>query len=69
MFPDVLAPQRRGMVMTEELRQELERLKNHKMSAAELDAQRVSFVYGNAPKEDKGTKESVRRSLGQVEAA
>lgn len=46
--------------MTDELRQALEALKDHKMSAAELDAQRISFAYGNAPKEDKGTKEAMK---------
>jgi hypothetical protein len=49
--------------MTEELRQALEALKGKKMSASEMDAQRLSFVYGNASKEDKGTKEDVRRAL------
>jgi hypothetical protein len=48
--------------MTEELQKALEALKGHKMSAAELDAQRISFAYGNAPKEDQGTKEAVRRA-------
>lgn len=55
--------------MTEELKKALNALKGHKMSAAEMDAQRISFAYGNAPKEDKGTKEAVRRaSLAEVTA-
>jgi len=49
--------------MTRELRQALNRLKGTAMSAAEFDAQRLSFVYGNAPVEDKGSKDDVRRSL------
>jgi hypothetical protein len=49
--------------MNEELRKELDGLKGKKMSPEELEAQKISFVYGNAPKEDKGTKASVRRSL------
>ena len=49
--------------MTEELRQALARLKGKPMQAAEFEAQRLSFVYGNASKEDRGTKEDVRRSL------
>jgi len=52
--------------MTEELRKELERLKGSKMPASELDAQRISFVYGNAETKDKGTKETVRRSLTEM---
>lgn len=53
--------------MTDELKQALAALKGHKMSPAELEDQRISFAYGNAPKEDKGTKEAVRRaSLAEV---
>jgi hypothetical protein len=56
--------------MTDELRKALEALKGHKMSPAELDAQRISFAYGNAPKEDKGTKEAVRlAAMGEVSVA
>lgn len=49
--------------MTEELRKALDRLKGTAMPAAEFEAQRLSFVYGNSAKEDRGTKEDVRRSL------
>jgi hypothetical protein len=49
--------------MTEELRNALDALRGQKMSADELDAQRLSFVYGNSSKEDKGTKEDIRRAL------
>lgn len=45
--------------MTEELKRALDALKGHKMTSEELEAQRISFAYGNAPKEDKGTKEAV----------
>lgn len=56
--------------MTDELKKALDALKGHKMSRAELDAQRISFAYGNAPKEDKGTKEAVRlASLAEVPVA
>jgi hypothetical protein len=53
--------------MNEELRRELDRLKDNKMSPEELEAQKISFVFGNAPKEDKGTKASVRKSLELAE--
>jgi len=52
--------------MTEELKKELQRVKGRSMTADEVEAQRVSFVYGNAPKDDHGTKETVRRSLELV---
>jgi hypothetical protein len=54
---------REYFAMTKELRQALNRLKGKPMPASEFEAQRLSFVYGNASKEDKGTKEDVRRSL------
>ena len=49
--------------MDEKLAKELDRLKGHVMSPAEIAAQRESFVYGNAPGDDRGTRETVRRSL------
>lgn len=55
--------------MTEELRNALDAMKGKKMSAAELEAQRISFAYGNASKEDTGTKETVRRSSEMTELA
>lgn len=56
--------------MTDELKKALDALKGHKMSEHELNEQRISFAYGNAPKEDKGTKEAVKRaSLAEVSAA
>jgi hypothetical protein len=51
------------MRMNDDLREALDRLKGTKMSTAEFEAQRLSFIYGNAPTEDKGSKEDVRRSL------
>jgi hypothetical protein len=53
----------RGSTMTEELKNELQRVKGREMTPVEVEAQRVSFVYGNAPADDHGTKETVRRSL------
>lgn len=55
--------------MTEELRTALAKVKGRDMTAAELDAQRISFAYGNAPEEDNGTKESVTRSLREARVA
>lgn len=49
--------------MTNELEKELQRIRGREMTPAEVEAQRVSFVYGNAPADDHGTKETVRRSL------
>lgn len=56
--------------MTDELRKLLESLKDYRMTESELDAQRISFAYGNAPKEDTGTKEAMRRaSRAELSAA
>lgn len=55
--------------MSEELEKALESLKGYRMSQEELDAQRISFVYGNASTEDKGTKESVKRAIEMAEIA
>lgn len=49
--------------MSEALAREFERVQNREMTPAEIEAQRVSFVYGNAPRDDRGTKETVRKSL------
>lgn len=54
--------------MTKQLAKLLERLKGHTMSSAEIEAQRVSFVYGNAPGDDRGTRKTVRKSLELEEA-
>ncbi len=55
--------------MSEELRLALESLKDYKMSQAEMDAQRISFVYGNASSNDHGTRESVERAIDMAEMA
>jgi hypothetical protein len=55
--------------MTEELRKALDALRGQPMPAAEFEAQRLSFVYGNGAKEDRGTKEDVRRSLTEANFA
>ncbi|HEX7856074.1 MAG TPA: hypothetical protein VF503_20530 [Sphingobium sp.] len=55
--------------MTEELKNALDALKGHKMTVTELEEQRISFAYGNAPEEDNGTRESVARSLKEAELA
>ncbi|MEO5774818.1 MAG: hypothetical protein ABIQ32_11975 [Sphingomicrobium sp.] len=55
--------------MSEELRAALESLKGYQMSQEERDAQRISFIYGNASSEDNGTKESVERAIDMAEMA
>lgn len=55
--------------VTDELREELERQRGTKMTFQELEAQKISFVYGNAPQADKGTKASVKKSLELAELA
>jgi hypothetical protein len=54
--------------MNEQLRKLIERLKGRVMTQADIEAQRVSFVYGNAPGDDRGTRETVRKSLELEEA-
>jgi hypothetical protein len=49
-----------------ELRALLERAKTEVVSDEELRAQRASFVYGNAPKGSRITKESAIRSVNRV---
>lgn len=56
-------------MMSEELRLALESLKDYKMSQTEMDAQRLSFVYGNASSDDNGTKEAVERAIEMAEMA
>jgi hypothetical protein len=53
--------------MSEELQRALESIKGHRMNAEEREAQRVSFVYGNASSKDNGTKEAVVRALDLAE--
>jgi hypothetical protein len=49
-----------------ELRQRLEMTKTVFMTEEQLKEQRASFVYGNAPKESRITKESARRATEHV---
>lgn len=53
--------------MSEELLAALESVKGYRMTREELDAQRVSFVYGNAPEEENSTRESVERAVDLAE--
>lgn len=53
--------------MSDELQQALEKLKGYKMSPQELDAQRISFVYGNGSEDDNDTKESVKKAIEEAE--
>jgi hypothetical protein len=46
--------------MTDKLNELLNAARQREMSADDTEVQRVSFVYGNAPEEDRGTKETVR---------
>lgn len=49
--------------MSEELKMALESLKDYRMSQEELEAQRVSFVYGNSASDSNDTKESVKKAI------
>jgi hypothetical protein len=49
-----------------ELDRLLEESKHYVISDAELQEQRVSFAYGNAPQNSSVTKESVRESSGSM---
>jgi len=53
--------------MSDELERALDSLRGHKMTAEELNAQRVSFVYGNGSSDDNDTKESVRIAIESAE--
>lgn len=55
--------------MSDELREALESVKGYKMSEQEIDAQRISFVYGNAPAEENSTRESVQRAVDLAQMA
>lgn len=48
------------------LRALLEKAKGHKISDAEIQEQRVSFAFGNAPESRFITKETVRASSHSV---
>ena len=49
-----------------ELQALLERAKNIRVTDEQLREQRASFVYGNAPKGSRITKESAKRSVNQI---
>lgn len=55
--------------MSDELRKALESLKGYVMSAEELEAQRISFVFGNGSSDDHDTKESVKKAIESAEMA
>jgi len=46
--------------MDEKLAQALEAAKQREMTKDEIEAQRVSFAFGNAAEEDDGTLDTVR---------
>lgn len=49
-----------------ELQTLLDRAKTMVLSDEQLQEQRVSFVYGNAPKGSRITKESARKAVGRI---
>lgn len=50
--------------MDQKTKDMIEAARTHVMTAEELERQRISFVYGNAPHGDANTtKESVRAAL------
>jgi len=49
-----------------ELEKLLEHAKTVKLTEEQLKKQRVSFVYGNAPKGSRITKESARKSADRI---
>ncbi|EQB06240.1 hypothetical protein [Sphingobium baderi] len=55
--------------MTNELRNALDSLRGYRMTQQDLDAQRVSFVYGNAPSKGNDTKESVKKAIDLAQMA
>lgn len=50
-------------VTEEQLNAAIEKSRHHRMTKEEREAQRVSFVWGNAPEGDDGTFETVRQHL------
>jgi len=48
--------------MDQELEKLLEAARNHQMTPAEIEEQRISFAYGNAPEESKGSIETMRHA-------
>lgn len=58
---------KKDQAMSEELKQALESVKDYRMSQQELDAQRISFVYGNGSSDDNDTKASVHKAVELAE--
>ena len=44
----------------------VEAARDRKMSREEQEAQLISFVWGNAPEGNQGTRETVRKNLGRL---
>lgn len=51
------------------LENEIEKSRARVMTAAERDMQLVSYVWGNAPEGNQGTRETVRENIGKLVAA
>jgi hypothetical protein len=49
--------------MDAKLKKLVSRARKRRMTEKELEAQRVSFAFGNAPKRAKTTKKSVRAAI------
>jgi hypothetical protein len=49
--------------MNKQLKQLVARARTRRMTAKDLEAQQISFAYGNAPKGARTTKDSVRAAL------
>lgn len=46
----------------------IEASRNYVMGVREQEAQMISFVWGNAPEGNQGTRETVRKNLGLLES-
>lgn len=49
-----------------ELDRLLNRAKSREVTEEQLKAQRASFIYGNAPKGSRITKDSAKRAVGRI---
>lgn len=49
--------------MTDKIQEILEKVRDHKMTAEEVSEQRISFAFGNAPKDDHSSREQVREAV------
>lgn len=52
--------------MTPGLEELLKRAAKHKMTREEVNEQRISFVYGMLPANNKTTRDEVRRHLEEI---